>query len=176
MNKEIPETVIVKNSKHGKGIFTTVDLPKNSLLFNIKGKQITFEETLKLDDDQCYCLQISLDKYIIAESPFLFSNHSCDPNCGINKKMDFITLKNIKAGEELQWDYSTSMMERHWTLKCQCEQFGCRGIIRDFDLLPSSKQKQYLQMQIVLPFIVENIYGLTSINKIISPSQLAVSK
>ena len=103
--KAKPETVIVKDSRFGKGIFTTIDLPKKHVLFKISGKPLTFEETLELGEDECYTLQVAIDGYILPNDPFRLSNHSCQPNCGINRKMEFITLRDIKAGEELYWDY-----------------------------------------------------------------------
>jgi len=166
MDKTHPDSVIVKDSRFGKGIFATTDLPKNSVLFNITGPSLTFEETLKLKHDECYALQVGINKYIIPDHPFHLSNHSCLPNCGINRQLQFITIQNVSAGEELVWDYSTSMLERHWTMKCDCEQENCRHIIRDFDMLPLQFREKYLYLGIVLPFIVEEIYGLPSIQKV----------
>lgn len=155
MEQTQPETVIIKPSKFGKGIFTTADLPKNSVLFKVIGTPINFDQTLELGADECYSLQVGFDKYIIPDHPFHLSNHSCVPNCGINAQMEFITLREIQKNEELFWDYSTSMLERHWIMKCECGHTGCRKIIKDFDLLPVPVQNKYLQMGIVLPFIVE---------------------
>ena len=66
-------------------------------------------------------------------------------------------LTKIKAGEELFWDYSTSMLERRWTMQCECNEKNCRKKITDFDLLPTELQLKYLQMNIVLPFIAQLI-------------------
>ena len=176
MEKVSPETVIVKDSRFGKGIFTTVDLPKKYVLFKIKGKPLTFEETVQLGDNECYSLQVGINKYIIPDHPFHLSNHSCVPNCGINRKMEFTTLRDIKAGEELCWDYSTSMLERHWTMQCDCGNSDCRHTIQDFDLLPVYLQERYLQMNIVLPFIIEEIYGLPRIGKAGTSPLYAINK
>lgn len=176
MDNVIPETVIVKDSNFGKGIFTTIDLPKKYILFNITGKPITFEETVRLGQDECYSLQVGMDKYIIPNFPFHLSNHCCQPNCGINRQMEFITLRDINAGEELSWDYSTSMMERHWTMQCDCGYHDCRHFIGDFDMLSAHIRERYLQMNIVLPFIVEELYGLPTIDRIISTKLVAVGK
>ena len=151
--------------KHGKGLFTTIDLPKNSGLFKITGRPITFEQTLKLGSKECYSLQIGIDKYIIPHYPFCFSNHSCNPNCGITRNMEFVTLRNILKGEELYGDYSTSMLERHWEMICECGAKDCRHIIRDFDLLPFNLQEKYIDLKIVLPFITKALYGLPTIQK-----------
>ena len=176
MDKVNPETVIVKDSKFGKGIFTTIDLPKKSILFKITGKPLTFEETVMLGHDECYSLQVGMDKYIIPDHPFHLSNHSCQPNCGINRKMEFITLRDINAGEELCWDYSTSMMERHWTMQCDCGYHDCRHLIGDFDMLPAHIQERYLHMKIVLPFIVEELFGLPTIERINTTPLVAIGK
>src|SRR5687767_13458385 len=176
MDKVNPETVIVKDSRFGKGIFTTIDLPPKTILFQITGKPLTFEETVKLGHDECYSLQVGMDKYIIPNHPFHLSNHCCQPNCGINRKMEFITLREINAGEELCWDYSTSMMERHWTMQCDCGYHDCRHIIGDFDMLPPHIQERYLHMGVVLPFIVEELYGLPTIERVNSKKLAASGK
>jgi hypothetical protein len=176
MDKVNPETVIVKDSKFGKGIFATTDLPKKSVLFNITGTPITFEDTLRLGSSECYSLQVGIDKYIIPDHPFHLSNHSCEPNCGLTRSLQFITLRDVAKGEELCWDYSTSMLERHWEMKCECGSPKCRYTIRDFDLLPVNFQEKYLKMKIVLPFITEELYGLPTIERNTSSRVAAVGK
>lgn len=156
MENMVTQKVIVNESKHGKGIFTTIALPKNTVLFKITGSLVTFSETLNMGDDQCYCLQIGLEDFIIPDYPFLLSNHSCDPNCGISQNMEFITIKDIKKDTELVWDYSTSMLERSWTMKCNCGSSNCRKIIGDFDLLTTSVKEMYLSEKIVLAYIIKH--------------------
>jgi Proteins containing SET domain len=163
MDKVNPETVVVKDSKFGKGLFTTTDLPKKTILFKITGTPLTFKDTLKLGDGECYSLQVGIDKYIIPDHPFHLSNHSCDPNCGLTRNLEYFTLREVYKGEELCWDYSTSMLEKHWEMKCKCGSPLCRHIIQDFDLLPFNIQEKYLRMKIVLPFITEELYGLPTI-------------
>ena len=159
MDSTNPETVSVKKSVHGKGIFTNTDLSKNDIILKITGPALNFEQTLDLGHDECYCLQVGIDKYIIPDYPFYLSNHSCDPNCGINENMELFALKPISSGEELRWDYSTSMLERHWVMECKCCADSCRHKIKDFDLLPVELQDKYLNLGIVMPFIVESLFG-----------------
>ena len=147
------ETVIIGKSKHGTGIFATRDLPKHTFLFKITGRPLNFKQTLDLGKDECYALRVGMDQYIIPSDPFRLSNHSCSPNCGVNSRLEFFTLENIRKNEELCWDYSTSMLERHWIMNCNCGCPGCRHIISDFDLLPDTLQEKYMDMGIVFPFI-----------------------
>jgi hypothetical protein len=63
-------------------------------------------------------------------------------------------LRPIARGEEILYDYSTTMSEQRWTMQCQCGAPSCRGIIADFHDLPAELQRRYLAMRIVQPFIV----------------------
>ena len=64
-------------------------------------------------------------------------NHSCDPNCFADEQDGriFITaLRNIAAGEELNYDYGLVLEERY-TAKvkaeypCWCGAASCRGTL-----------------------------------------------
>jgi SET domain-containing protein len=148
----------IRNSKFGKGLFATKDIQAGTVLCKITGKELSFQQTVLLKERESHTLQIDFDRYILCEPPFLYSNHSCRPNCAINGNLEFFTLRKIKSGEELFWDYSTSMLERHWTMKCRCEEKNCRKIINDFDALPKHLQEKYLKMNIALPFIAHFIH------------------
>jgi len=141
--------------KFGKGLFAARKILPGTVVCKISGEQMDFNGTVALKENESHALQIDHDRYILCEPPFLFSNHSCNPNCGINPKMEMIALKEIQAGEELLWDYSTSMLERHWTMRCSCGEKQCRKIIMDFDQLPIHLQLHYLQENLAFPYIVQ---------------------
>src|SRR5436190_23529877 len=128
--------VEVRASRFGKGLFAVKKIPAYSISCKATGVSLDLKQTLTLKERESYCLQVDFDKYILCEPPFLYSNHSCEPNCGVNANLELFTLKDILPGEELLWDYSTSMFERHWTMRCGCGALTCRHIIQDFDLLP----------------------------------------
>jgi uncharacterized protein len=151
------DSIEISESKFGKGLFATENIEQGTVLCKITGKPLNFQQTLLLHEKESHTLQIDFDKYILCNAPFLYSNHSCNPNCAINSAFELITLQDIKEGQELFWDYSTSMLERHWTMKCTCGEKNCRKIITDFDLLPTDLQRKYLDMNIVLPFIAHFI-------------------
>lgn len=146
----------IRRSKFGKGLFALKNIPAGTVLCKAtsKEKELTLAQTILLKKKESHTIQIDFDKYLFCEPPFLYSNHSCNPNCAVNANLELITLKKINAGEEMFWDYSTSMLERHWTMQCHCEEKNCRKIITDFDILPKHLQENYLQLNIVLPFIV----------------------
>lgn len=154
MKKTDSGLVRVGASRFGKGLFATRDIARGVVVCRVAGKEINFQQTVLMKEKESHALQIDFDKYIICEDPFLYTNHSCDPNCGVNTNMDMITLRDVRGGEELFWDYSTSMLERHWTMPCACGEKACRKIVTDFDLLPAGVQMKYMQLKIVFPFIV----------------------
>jgi hypothetical protein len=144
----------VGESKFGKGVFARSFIPAGTVLFRVDiGEQMDLNGTRRLGERESHPLQVDIDRYILCGAPFIYYNHSCNPNCAVNSKMEFITLKNIREGEEMFWDYSTSMLERSWTMKCACGEKDCRRVVTDFDLLPHMLQEKYLRLNIVLPFI-----------------------
>ena len=46
---------------------------------------------------------------------------------------DFVTIKNVTAGEELYYDYALAMTDPNYKLHCKCASEGCRGIITGND-------------------------------------------
>ena len=145
--------ITIGKSNFGKGLFATSNIAAGTILIKIQGTRIKFRQTTILGNKESYPLQIEMDEYILCD-PFTYCNHSCEPNCGINADLEFYALRDIKKGEELAWDYSTSMLERHWEMRCLCGSPRCRNIIKDFDMLPQEVQYRYLNMQIVLPYII----------------------
>ena len=52
-------------------------------------------------------------------------------------------MKNIKRGEEVTFDYSTSESENGWYLICHCENKNCRRIIRSYKSLSTELKLKY---------------------------------
>ncbi|HEY4495184.1 MAG TPA: SET domain-containing protein-lysine N-methyltransferase [Candidatus Paceibacterota bacterium] len=155
-----PDSLYIKETKCGKGVFTGRSFKKSELLFYCDGEVKNFDEVNSGNCDEGHCIQTAKDKYILAlEDGFLyFINHSCNPNSAYkveNGKAIFIALKDIRNGEELVFDYSTSMNEDRWELDCACGSPNCRGRIRDFKYLPENLKKFYLDSEAVPEFVPE---------------------
>lgn len=102
-------------------------------------------------------MQIDIDTYLGPSGDFDdLINHSCDPNTGL-KFMDFgillVAIKNIKKGDEITWDYSTTLFDNQWKMKCDCRSKKCRKIVDDFTLLDNHIQKKYKKIGIIPPYI-----------------------
>ncbi|MBW4638831.1 MAG: SET domain-containing protein [Gloeocapsa sp. UFS-A4-WI-NPMV-4B04] len=137
----------------GKGLFSKIDIRKEENIFNFTGKLITFKQTLEATDNFGDPLQIGKDLYINLEEPMRFINHSCNPNTGIINDVTLIALRDIQAGEELYFDYSTSIDEDYWVMQCMCGEANCRKTIKDFKYLPVQAKQKYLNLNIVQKFI-----------------------
>jgi uncharacterized protein len=145
----------VINTNGDRKILADAFIKKGTPICSFTGRYINYQDTLKLGDKESFALQIGDDNYLYLDPPARYFNHSCEPNCGLTLQQQLIAIQDIKANEELRWDYSTSMLEKHWTMDCVCKTPNCRKVIRDFDTLPPNLQKKYLDLNIVQDFIKE---------------------
>ena len=67
--------------------------------------------------------------------------------------MALFAVKDIETGQEITWDYSTTLDEDEWELDCACESAACRGRIRDFKHLPKNLQQKYISLGIVPDYV-----------------------
>lgn len=139
----------------GKGVFAGELIRRDECVMAFSGVNLSFHESLALGDDQCYSMQVGPNEYLHLDAPGKFINHSCVPNCGIKDGPILVALRNIAEGEQLTFDYSTTMLERCWEMPCDCGNLSCRGIVRDFDMIPVATQIEYIGMEIVSRFILE---------------------
>jgi hypothetical protein len=137
----------------GLGVFANRDIGKGEVILLIEGPPITFAETKRRGPRECMAIQVGLGSYIDTQPPGVFVNHSCAPNAGIKHNRYLVALQRIPKGEEIRYDYSTTMEEHSFTMKCRCGTARCRGVVRDFSTLPEGLQQWYLNQGIVMRFI-----------------------
>ncbi len=141
--------LVVRTGISGRGVFTETQIPRGELLLNYHGPLLRYHQTTP----QTLALQIGPDLYL-GESGDLddFVNHSCQPNAGLRidgMKVKLIAIRDIAAGEEIFFDYSTTMDEDDFEMPCRCATPACRGMIRDFKHLPLELQTHYAALGIV---------------------------
>jgi len=121
---------------HGRGVFAVQDLAEGERVIEYTGEIITWQEQpqhtfyFHLDDDHV------IDGKVGGNSS-RWINHSCAPNCHANEdkgRIFITTLRNIAAGEELNFDYALSIDLRYTArLKaqyaCRCGSPQCRGTL-----------------------------------------------
>lgn len=62
-----------------------------------------------------------------------YINHSCGGNVGYDKKGNFVTIKNVKKGDELCYDYGLAVSYPGYRLDCECGSKNCRKVITGDD-------------------------------------------
>lgn len=149
------EKVQVLAGALGRGVHARFPLRAGEQILEFDGPRLTHADVLDLGEAQAYTIQTGPDEYIDTRPPGRFTNHSCEPNSGIFGDRFLLALRDIAAGEEIQFDYSTTMSENHWTMSCRCGRPRCRRLIRDFHFLPPSLQAYYLRLGLVQSFIVK---------------------
>lgn len=153
MNKE--NNIYVDECSVGKGVFAKRNLAKGEKILEFVGPVVTLDKISNLNIRDGDPLQIGKKEYMVISKPALYVNHSCNPNAGIIGNVDLIAIKEIKQREEIQFDYSTTMDEDLWTMKCKCQSKNCRRIIKDFKYLPKRIRDKYIKMGIVQDFIIK---------------------
>jgi len=154
--------LIVKKTKTGKGVFTDKAFKKGEVIGKSKGKLYTREQLLKKDSWALdHSLQIGENLYMgPANDVEDFVNHSCNPNSGHKirgKSAKLVAIKDIKKGDEITFDYSTTMYNSGEEMKCYCGNKKCRKLIKDFNHLPKKIRKKYIDMGIVPKYIIKKL-------------------
>jgi SET domain-containing protein len=142
-------SLAIRSSATGRGVFATEPIAAGALLMRFTGPLLRYAQTTP----QTLALQIGPDLYI-GESGGLDDcvNHSCAPNAGLvidGTDVRLIALRDIAAGEQVTFDYSTTMDEDDFEFDCLCGAADCRGRIRDFKHLDVSLKRRYAQLGIV---------------------------
>lgn len=144
----------------GKAVFAARNYKKDDVIVKFDGpivhKSKVPENLFKQNDRY---MQISPTKFLgPSNTTDDYINHSCNPNAGL-MFYDFgillVAIKPIKKGEEITWDYSTTLYKNPWTMECLCDSKNCRKVVKEFKFLPETVKKKYLRLQILPNYIVK---------------------
>lgn len=124
----------------GLGLFANRQLARGEQILAFGGPLIDFAETRRRGPRECMAVQIGPNRYLDTQPPAVFVNHSCEPNAGIREETHLVALRELAKGQEICFDYSTTMEEQSFTMACLCGAPGCRGTVRDFSTLPLSSK------------------------------------
>src|SRR6266550_3914995 len=144
-----PKAAVKESEIQGRGLFAAEAIQKGEIVC-IKGGFIfnrqTLEEVTKtLGPAE---IQIAEDFFIgplntqEREGSMIFSNHSCEPNIGVQGQIVFVALRDIQAGEELTHDWATTN-DDDYRMECKCGAATCRTIITGQDWQRPDLQRKY---------------------------------
>jgi SET domain-containing protein len=140
--------IVVKNSRiHGRGVYAGRRLKKGERVVEYKGEVITWKESDRRppsdpdDPHHTFFFSLSDGKHVIdaavGGNAAKWINHSCEPNCEAEeddeaKRVFIVALRDIRPGEELNYDYGliteerlTATVKRNY--ECRCGSKHCRG-------------------------------------------------
>lgn len=151
---------VAKDTPMGNGCIATKQIAVGEIICKMQGPVITLKELLeKYDgDERCNPLQVTTDTYLDLKEPFVYFNHSCSPNAGIRNNGILFALKPIRPGDEIFYDYSTTVDELMWQMNCKCESTNCRKIIRSYDSVPHKQKLIYIQKGALTKHIIATYY------------------
>lgn len=120
-----PESVIVKRSSAGLGLFAARPFKKGERIIEYFGRTITNAEAYTSRSK--YLFEVHSRKTIdgaARRNTARYINHACRPNCTpeIERGRIFIDAKrNIQTGEELTYDYGKEYVDTHIRPRgCRC--------------------------------------------------------
>jgi uncharacterized protein len=158
------EDIYVAPCMFGLGLFAKRAFEENEQILQFSGRTISFCEAVSLGTHEANALQVGPAEYVELESPGVYANHSCNPNAGVMRDRWLVAMRPIEAGEEIRYDYSTTVWEDHWSMRCACGEANCRGVIDDFYRLPIDVQDRYIIQNVVQRFILLKLEQLHSMN------------
>ncbi len=144
-----------RSGVHGKGVFALHDLAEGETLIEYIGEVITWKEALRRHPhdpkDPNHTFYFHMDEKHVIDAKHggnssRWINHSCKPNCEADEtdgRVFIKALRNIKAGEELFYDYGL-IIDAKYTPKllaeypCWCGAKSCRGTL----LAPKDKKEK----------------------------------
>jgi len=137
----------------GRGVFAARDFAPGERILVFRGPNHGPDDPLHFSPEGANLLQVGLQRYIYPRPNGLFVNHSCEPNAGLRGPTTLVALQALHVGDEIRFDYSTSMSGDRWTMECCCGSSMCRGLVEEFDLLPADVRERYIAWGIVPIFV-----------------------
>ncbi|KAL5326633.1 hypothetical protein ACEPPN_004320 [Leptodophora sp. 'Broadleaf-Isolate-01'] len=143
--KQYANVSVFKTEKKGYGLRANADLNADTFIFEYLGEVInepTFRKRTQQYNDEgikhFYFMSLTKHEFVDATKKGnlgRFCNHSCNPNCYVDKwvvgeklRMGIFAERHIKAGEELVFNYN---VDRYGAdpQPCYCGEQNCTGFI-----------------------------------------------
>jgi len=125
--------VIRSSDIHAAGCYTTATISKGTYVVEYTGPRISREKADEIYDSRSMTYLFGVgdgEEIIDGHGTAMFINHSCDPNCEtteIDGRVWIVAIRDIKAGEELTYDYMLYDGAEDDPAPCYCGSKECRG-------------------------------------------------
>ena len=144
-----PKAEVRPSAIHGKGLFAVAAIAKDEVVC-VKGGAIFDRATLDAMHPWYGAAEIQIDENLFIgprkqderDGSMIYSNHSCEPNIGVQGQIVFVAMRDIQAGEELTHDWATTD-DDDYSMECHCEQPSCRKKVTGQDWKNHALQQKY---------------------------------
>ena len=145
LRKTYADVTVIKTEKKGYGLRANTDLLPNAFIFEYLGEVVgeaAFRKRMVQYDEEgikhFYFMSLTKGEFVDATRKGnlgRFCNHSCNPNCYVDKwvvgdklRMGIFAERKIQAGEELVFNYN---VDRYGAdpQPCYCAEPNCTGFI-----------------------------------------------
>ena len=143
--QQYADVCVIKTEKKGYGLRANVDLRPHTFIFEYIGEVINetqFRRRMIQYDEEgikhFYFMSLSKGEFVDATKKGnlgRFCNHSCSPNCYVDKwvvgdklRMGIFAERKIRAGEELVFNYNVDRYGAN-PQPCYCGEPNCTGFI-----------------------------------------------
>jgi uncharacterized protein len=154
-----------ETGKYGRGVFAIVDIARGETVRIFGGEKISLEECLKrvedgrMNNDDGF--QIGKESYLVLDFISLMFNHSCDPNTAFRGESELFAIKDIKAGDEITYDYSATVgpniTPEMWTMECRCGAPNCRKVLSNILSIPQKTLDEYRGSGALQDYILDEL-------------------
>jgi uncharacterized protein len=127
-------TLVIRRSQiHADGCYTTTSIKKGKRIIEYTGPRLTKEaaDAIYEDSPRTYLFGVGDGSFVIdGDGMAAFINHSCTPNCEVDEikgRIYIFAIRNIRAGEELAYDYNLYDGDPDDPARCLCGTKRCRG-------------------------------------------------
>jgi SET domain-containing protein len=140
--------ILRRSNIHADGCYTTRVIKKGTRIVEYTGPRLTKESADGIYENSPRTYLFGLDDavhVIDGDGVAAFINHSCAPNCEpdeIKQRVYIFAKRNIKAGEELAYDYNLYDGDPDDPAKCFCGVKKCRGSMYSEEELEKRKKER----------------------------------
>jgi uncharacterized protein len=144
-----PKAAVRTSPIQGRGLFAIEPIREGEIVC-VKGGYIFNRPTLQEVSPSLGPAEIQIAEELFIgplneeerEGSMIFSNHSCDPNIGVQGQIVFVAMRDVDAGEELTHDWATTDDDTY-EMECNCGADSCRKVITGRDWRRRELQEKY---------------------------------
>jgi hypothetical protein len=145
----------------GRGLVAAENLEEGKTVEHLDGRAVPYNKIPEAEIRNAF--ELDDDRWIVPTSDGRHINHSCDPNCYINGKLDVVTLRKVFKHEELTIMYNDVTIEKYmmrgsilpkWddrrSFDCRCGVPRCLGRIDRYVVpVPTDPNSRGVRMGVI---------------------------